>query len=702
MTQPSGGTRALSIMQELRQLRGKVCMFSEKNRELAKALTTTKQELTKDRAAKSTVFSDKVQDKATQCNFEDLDKGARAILENTHFEPDPPLSPVRNCRSTYSAGVKWRLRQRDTDMSYVEPKLNTKLRRGDYYGLGNRTGQTIPRPSTPRMISGTRCTKSACVPRRFGHQRSPFRSRRSTRPIKRISYKEPKLNTKLRQNRLQHSTDSFSRAATTRSNMGCVNSKPDQDVVNGNAHADANGENNAAANGKPAPATTNPNSFEEQYTLGKVIGSGTFSVVRIAVHKPTGQRYAIKCIKRDGLVAEDIEALTTEVAILKQMNHPNIMILHDFFVEEKFYYLVTEFMEGAGRLLSFAKRIEFDSEGLVTACGTPGYVAPEILEGKPYGKTVDIWSIGVITYILLCGYPPFHDDNHNALFKKIKKGKFQFDSPYWDHVSDDAKDLISQMLVVDPEKRATVDQLLAHRWVTGTEVATVQLTSALEELRRFNARRKFKAAVSTVSTTVGFSKKYSKSYSQPQSPRDETTEVELPEVSPETVNYRYYVLWPEGLQMRSAYWTEIVQAEDQYRLRILGYYIRKIDKFVGRFPSSLSPSKIKSHYRKRTWPLLVLFVATYVACLAFLVQTKREKAVMRTWAFYLLSIGCGLVVLRYAKLHLIELPQVLALRDHPEFATDGLLNAAESIPFARTVPSYTGGDNDHIIKVNVE
>ncbi|ETP49376.1 hypothetical protein F442_05068 [Phytophthora nicotianae P10297] len=281
MTQPSGGTRALSIMQELRQLRGKVCMFSEKNRELAKALTTTKQELTKARAAKSTVFSDKVvewmearyklaevQDKATQCNFEDLDKGARAILENTHFEPDPPLSPVRNCRSTYSeprvllaatyprasvaleqpmiieenetsaeskdamatisktsrrnsvttanvvstnhvttsskrtgsqAGVKRRLRQRDTDMSYVEPKLNTKLRRGDYYGLGNRTGQTIPRPSTPRMISGTRCTKSACVPRRFGHQRSPFRSRRSTRPIKRISYKEPKLNTKLRQ-----------------------------------------------------------------------------------------------------------------------------------------------------------------------------------------------------------------------------------------------------------------------------------------------------------------------------------------------------------------------------------------------------------------------------------------------------------------------------------------------------------------------
>lgn len=101
----------------------------------------------------------------------------------------------------------------------------------------------------------------------------------------------------------------------------------------------------------------------------------------------------------------------------------------------------------------FAKKIEFNGEGLVTACGTPGYVAPEILEGQAYGKGVDIWSIGVITYILLCGYPPFHDDNHNALFKKIKKGKFQFDSPYWDHVSDDAKDLISKMLVVNPAER---------------------------------------------------------------------------------------------------------------------------------------------------------------------------------------------------------------------------------------------------------
>lgn len=356
--------------------------------------------------------------------------------------------------------------------------------------------------------------------------------------------------------------------------MGCVSSKQSEDVVNVEQQLTSSGaeQRQAPVRETVSPKTTgNPNSFEEQYALGKVIGSGTFSVVKESVHKPTGQKYAIKCIKRDGLTVEDIEALTTEVAILKQMNHPNIMILHDFFQEEKYYYLVTEFMEG-GELFDriveksyysereardlvklllesikychdanvvhrdlkpenllltskdddasikladfgFAKKIEFDSAGLVTACGTPGYVAPEILEGHPYGKAVDIWSIGVITYILLCGYPPFHDDNHNALFKKIKRGKFQYDSPYWDHVSDDAKDLINKMLVTNPAERWTAAQLLEHKWVTGKEIATVQLTSALEELRRFNARRKFKAAIRTVQATNALSKAFSKGQS---------------------------------------------------------------------------------------------------------------------------------------------------------------------------------------------
>jgi calcium/calmodulin-dependent protein kinase I len=305
--------------------------------------------------------------------------------------------------------------------------------------------------------------------------------------------------------------------------------------------------------------------FADVYQMGKELGSGTFSVVREATHRVTGEKFAIKCIKRDELSKDDLAALMLEVAILKQMQHPHIVKLFDVFQEDKYYYLVTEFMAG-GELFDriveknfysereardlvkillesiqymhdadvvhrdlkpenllltskddvadikladfgFAKQVQMDDKGLATACGTPGYVAPEILQAKPYGKAVDIWSIGVITYILLCGYPPFHDDNQGVLFRKIKTGQFEFDSPYWDNVSSEAKDLILKMLVLNPNERWTAPQLLEHTWITGANVNTAQLTGALIELRKFTARRKFKAAVSTVKATISLTKK---------------------------------------------------------------------------------------------------------------------------------------------------------------------------------------------------
>lgn len=100
-----------------------------------------------------------------------------------------------------------------------------------------------------------------------------------------------------------------------------------------------------------------------------------------------------------------------------------------------------------------------DETTLKTACGTPNYVAPEILMQRGYSKEVDVWSLGVILYILLCGYPPFYDESDAVLFEIIMKGKFDFDERYWRDISKEAKSLIRNMLHVDPRKRLTTEQV---------------------------------------------------------------------------------------------------------------------------------------------------------------------------------------------------------------------------------------------------
>ncbi|POM65038.1 CAMK/CAMK1 protein kinase, partial [Phytophthora palmivora] len=147
-----------------------------------------------------------------------------------------------------------------------------------------------------------------------------------------------------------------------------------------------------------------------------------------------------------------------------------------------------------------AKLIKGDSL-MQTACGTPGYVAPEILEGRPYGAEVDLWSLGVIAYILLCGFPPFYDENNAALFQSIKSGVYDYPSPYWDCVSDSAKDLISRLLVVDPKKRFTAQQVLDHPWVADIHgVSGDALPHFTQEMKRYNARRRFRAGIMAAKT----------------------------------------------------------------------------------------------------------------------------------------------------------------------------------------------------------
>lgn len=113
---------------------------------------------------------------------------------------------------------------------------------------------------------------------------------------------------------------------------------------------------------------------------------------------------------------------------------------------------------------------------------------------------MDIWSAGVITYILLGGYPPFYDESQARMFRKIKRGEFKFHSPMWDSVSPEAKDLIKKLLVVDPNNRLTAKQVLQHEWVLAQDAVLQQrdLTQTVEEMKKFNARRKFRAAAGAV------------------------------------------------------------------------------------------------------------------------------------------------------------------------------------------------------------
>jgi serine/threonine protein kinase len=138
--------------------------------------------------------------------------------------------------------------------------------------------------------------------------------------------------------------------------------------------------------------------------------------------------------------------------------------------------------------LGFAKAVP-PGGGLLTSCGTPSYVAPEILKGEPYDCACDMWSLGVILYILLCGYAPFASQNQAELFRAIVAGRVAFDSPAWDGVSPDARALVRRLLTTDPRRRATAADVLAAPWLHGA-VPSGELAAARDAMRDFNAARR--------------------------------------------------------------------------------------------------------------------------------------------------------------------------------------------------------------------
>ena len=109
-------------------------------------------------------------------------------------------------------------------------------------------------------------------------------------------------------------------------------------------------------------------------------------------------------------------------------------------------------------------KIVWDKQTM-TPCGTVGYTAPEIVRDERYSKSVDMWALGCVLYTMLCGFPPFYDESIDTLTEKVAKGQYTFLSPWWDHISDDAKDLVKHLLEINPKKRYTINQFLAHPWL---------------------------------------------------------------------------------------------------------------------------------------------------------------------------------------------------------------------------------------------
>lgn len=297
-------------------------------------------------------------------------------------------------------------------------------------------------------------------------------------------------------------------------------------------------------------------SFSEEFELGGELGKGAFSVVKKVRKVKDNSYFAAKIINTRRLTSRDLQKLEREARICRMLTHDNIVRLHHVFQEDHVRYMIFDLVTG-GELFDDIVAREYYSEADASKCiqqildsvshchksgiihrdikpenlllssktpgaavkladfglavesmdgkhyygfaGTPGYLSPEVLRKEPYTYAVDIWACGVVLYILLVGYPPFWDDDQGRMFELIKKGRYDYPSPEWDSVTPAAKELINKMLTLDQNKRLTAEEVLKHPWIQNRErvAAVIHRQETISVLRKFNARRKLKAAVHT-------------------------------------------------------------------------------------------------------------------------------------------------------------------------------------------------------------
>ncbi|KAJ5168440.1 uncharacterized protein N7482_004034 [Penicillium canariense] len=296
-----------------------------------------------------------------------------------------------------------------------------------------------------------------------------------------------------------------------------------------------------------------PESYEKKslYKFGRTLGAGTYGIVREA-ETNDGKKVAVKIILKknvrgnEGMVYDELE-------MLQKLTHPHIVSFVDWFESKDKFYIVTQLAVGGelfDRICDYGKFTEKDAsqtirqvldavnylhkrnivhrdlkpenllyltraadselvladfgiakmldnpaEVLTSMAGSFGYAAPEVMLKQGHGKAVDMWSLGVITYTLLCGYSPFRSENLTDLIEECRAGRIIFHERYWKDVSQDAKDFILTLLQPDPSKRVTSEEALEHMWLTGESASDRDL---LPEIRTYIARARLRRGIEIV------------------------------------------------------------------------------------------------------------------------------------------------------------------------------------------------------------